>query len=85
MGVVTDEFQFFRGLRHGDPLSPFLFILVVESLQVAFIRVINRVHLLIQILIFVFLISFMRMMLTLWVSRRSQMFIPLFEFSNVSF
>nr|GEY70714.1 RNA-directed DNA polymerase, eukaryota [Tanacetum cinerariifolium] len=37
----TDEFQFFKGLKQGDPLFPFLFILIMESLHLSFDRVVK--------------------------------------------
>nr|GEU97204.1 RNA-directed DNA polymerase, eukaryota [Tanacetum cinerariifolium] len=42
-GSPMEEFQFFKGLKQGDMLSPFLFILVMESLHLSFQRVVDAV------------------------------------------
>nr|GEZ53940.1 RNA-directed DNA polymerase, eukaryota, reverse transcriptase zinc-binding domain protein [Tanacetum cinerariifolium] len=40
-GSPTSEFQFYKCLKQGDPLLPFLFILVMETLHLSFQNVVN--------------------------------------------
>ncbi|GJY65325.1 RNA-directed DNA polymerase, eukaryota [Tanacetum coccineum] len=40
-GSSTSEFKFYKGLKQSDPLSPFLFILVMESLHFSFNHILN--------------------------------------------
>nr|GEV98433.1 RNA-directed DNA polymerase, eukaryota, reverse transcriptase zinc-binding domain protein [Tanacetum cinerariifolium] len=40
-GSHTEEFQFYKCLKQGDPLYHFLFILVMESLHISFQRVVD--------------------------------------------
>ncbi|GJT04686.1 RNA-directed DNA polymerase, eukaryota [Tanacetum coccineum] len=40
-GSPTSEFQFYKGLKQRDHLSPFLFILIIERLHLSFSKVTN--------------------------------------------
>nr|GEY74097.1 RNA-directed DNA polymerase, eukaryota, reverse transcriptase zinc-binding domain protein [Tanacetum cinerariifolium] len=41
-GSLTPEFHLHRGLNQGDPLAPFLFLLIIESLHLSFSRAIKE-------------------------------------------
>ncbi|GJZ76122.1 RNA-directed DNA polymerase, eukaryota [Tanacetum coccineum] len=41
-GSLSNEFSFYCGLKQGDPLSHFLFILIMESLHLSFSRAVDE-------------------------------------------
>nr|GEX60891.1 RNA-directed DNA polymerase, eukaryota, reverse transcriptase zinc-binding domain protein [Tanacetum cinerariifolium] len=41
-GSLTPEFHLHRGLNQGDPLAPFLFLLIIESLHLSFSQAVEE-------------------------------------------